>query len=106
MRTLVISEPGPVSPPPEAIPLLLEAFRGWRERWRPKMEAFEFFVTGGGWGVVNTVDETELSQCIMEFPFGPFSAVQARPTVNGDEALARLTQTMTQMMAAMGGATQ
>lgn len=106
MRTLIVSEPGTLPPSPEAVPLLVEAFAAWRERWRPKMESFEFFVAGGGWAVLNTTDETELSQCIMEYPFGPYSAVSARPTVNGDEALVRLTQTMKQTMAAMGRATQ
>lgn len=106
MRTFIISEPGPVPPPLEAMPALFEAFAQWRERWRAKMEAFEFFVDGGGWGVLNTADETEVHQCLGEYPFGPFSAVQARLTLHGDEALARARQTIEQMQAAMGGANQ
>lgn len=98
MRALVIAEPGPASPPPEAMLGLLEAFAAWRNRWRSKMEAFEFFAgRGGGWGLFN-VEETELSQAMMEFPFSPFSTIQVHPTVDGDDALARLTQTMKEMM--------
>lgn len=103
MRALVIVDTGPASPPPEAILGLLEAFAGWRERWRPKMEAFEFFAgRGGGWGVFNCEDK-ELSQAMMEFPFSPFSTIQVHPTVDGDDGLARFTQTMKEMMAQMGG---
>jgi hypothetical protein len=104
MRTLVIAEAGPVSPPPEATLMILEAFKAWRDKWRSKMEMFEFFAgRGGGWGVLNTADEVELSQMMNEFPLAPFSVVQVHPTVNGDEALARATETVKEMMAAMGG---
>ena len=103
MRALVIVEPGPVSPPPDALVPMLEAFAAWRERWRPKMEAFEFFAgRGGGWGVFNT-DDTELSQAMMEFPLMPFSSIQVHPTVDGDDALARLTETIKGMLAQMAG---
>ena len=103
MRALVIVEPGPASPPPEIMPVLLEAFAGWRDRWRPKMEAFEFFAgRGGGWGLLNA-DEVELSQAMMEFPFAPFSTIQVHPTVDGDDGLARLTQTTKEMLAVLSG---
>ena len=102
MRTLIIVEPGPVGPPPEALLGILDAFRGWREKWRPKMEAFEFFAgRGGGWGLFNTADEEELSQAMMEFPFAPFSSIQVHPTVNGDRALERVRATTAAMLAAM-----
>jgi hypothetical protein len=45
------------------------------------MEAFEGFAgRGGGWGVFNTEDETELSQIQFEFPLTPFPLVQVHPT--------------------------
>ena len=41
----------------------MHSFNAWREKWRPKMEMFEFFAAGaGGWGVINASDEKELSQ--------------------------------------------
>jgi hypothetical protein len=102
MRTLVISKQGPVAPPPEMMPVLLQAFKDWRNRWRPKMENFEFFsVGGGGWGVFNTADEKELAQAMMEFPFAPFSQNEALPTVNGDEVLDMLVETVNRMIASM-----
>lgn len=101
MRVLVMVEPR-TTPPMEMMPVLVEAFAQWRERWRSKMEAFEFLTQGGGWGVFNS-DESELSQAIMEFPMGPFSAIQVHPTVDGDDALARLTEVVGQRVAQMGG---
>ncbi|HKY76556.1 MAG TPA: hypothetical protein VJS45_10460 [Acidimicrobiia bacterium] len=104
MRALVIVDPGPASPPPEFMPARLEAFAGWRDRWRPKMESFEFFAgRGGGWGVFNA-DEVELSQAMMEFPFAPFSTIGVHPTVDGDDALSRLTLTTKEMLARLAGA--
>jgi len=103
MRTLVIVEPGPVGPPPEVLPMVLDAMSAWRDRWRSKMEQFEFFAgRGGGWGVFNCADDTEFSQAMMEFPFAPFSVISVHPTVAGDDALERLKQTTKQMLAAMG----
>jgi hypothetical protein len=102
MRTLILSRQGSTPPPPEMMPGLLQAFKAWRAKWRPKMESFEFFAAGvGGWGVLNTADEKELSQAMMEFPFLPFSNTEALPTIDGDEGLERLIETMNQMMAAM-----
>lgn len=102
MRILVLVEPGPVSPPPDMLLGVLEAFRQWRLRWGPKMESFEYFAgRAGGWGVFDC-DEFELSQAMMEFPFTPFSQISVHPTVEGDDALARQTQAAKEMLAAMG----
>jgi hypothetical protein len=51
--------------------------------------------------VENNLDEKELSQAMMEYPFAPFSVTEALPTVDGDEALDRVIQTTDQMLAAM-----
>jgi hypothetical protein len=102
MRALVIVEPGPVGPPPDQLLGLLQAFAAWRDKWRGRMEMFEFFAgRGGGWGLFDA-DDLELSQAMMEFPFTPFSSIQVHPTVDGDDALARLTQTTKEMLAQMG----
>lgn len=104
MRACVLVEPGPVGPPPEAMPMVLAAFAQWRDKWRPKMEVFAFWAgEGGGLGIVDVADATELSQMMMEFPFGPFSEVKTRLIVDGDDALARLTKTTNEALAAMQG---
>jgi hypothetical protein len=99
MRALVLVEPGETPVPPDMLLGLLEAFAAWRDRWRPKMECFEFFSRPrAGWAVFNA-EEAELSQALMELPLSPFSMVQVHPTVDGDDALRRLRDTMAQMMA-------
>ncbi len=40
----------------------------------------------------------------MEFPFAPFSTIGVHPTVDGDDALARLTLTTKEMLARLAGA--
>lgn len=83
-------------------PVIQQAFKDWREKWRPKMEMFEFFAAGtGGWGVLNTTDEKELSQIMLEYPLTLFSVVEVLPTVNGDELMDRMTEVMNQWLAAM-----
>lgn len=101
MRVLVVSKPA-TPPPPEMFLGIMQAFKAWREKWRPKMEMFEFFAAGaGGWGVINASDEKELSQIMMEYPWQPFSNTEVLPTVDGDDALDRAIETIGQMMAAM-----
>jgi hypothetical protein len=101
MRALLLVEPGPVPPPPEQLPMLLQAFKAWRAKWRNQMETFEFFAgRGGGWGVVNA-DDKAVAQQMMEFPFTPFSVISIHPTIDGDEALDMLIATVNEMMAQM-----
>ena len=104
MRTLVVVEPGtPI--PQDAVIGILEAFGHWRDHWRSKMDVFEFFAgRPGGWAVFNTDNDTELSQAMFEFPLTPFSVISVHPTINGDEALGRLTETFKQMVAVMAAA--
>jgi len=104
MRVCLLIEPGQVPPPPEMMPKIIAAFGHWREKWRAKMEVFDFWAgRPGGLGIANVANETELSQMMMEFPFGPFSHIDVRPIVNGDEALKRLGPTMAEMMSKMMG---
>jgi muconolactone delta-isomerase len=86
--------------PPELIPALIEGFVAWRERYRSKMEAFEFFAGGGGGlGIVEVADEAELHQMMIEFPFGPWSTMDVRPIVDGDTALGQWQARMAEMSA-------
>jgi len=104
MRVCVLVEPKFPAPPEMMMPLM-QGFVAWREKWRSKMPVFEFWAgRGGGMGIMDVANETELSQMMMEFPFSQFSEIEARPIVNGDDALKRLIATMQEMMAQMGGA--
>jgi|SRR3989304_8720008 len=99
MRVLVISRPKHAIPP-EQMPGLVDAFAAWRERYRAKMEVFEFFAgAGGGFGILNADSEIELNQIMLEYPFSFASELEIRAIVNGDTALGQLQAAMQQMMA-------
>jgi hypothetical protein len=103
MRVFVADRGPRENPPFEQLPDLMEQFQDWRERWRGKMESFEFFADGsGGFVVVNVDDEDELAQFMMEYPFGPFDEIDVQPIVDGDTWLPRWVDMAKQM--AGGGA--
>lgn len=100
MRVCIIDR-GPRFPvPPEQMPPMWEQFTQWRERWRGKMESFEFFADGeGGFGVVNVADENELQQMMIEYPFGIFDKVELRVVIDGDVSLKRWGEAIQQLAA-------
>jgi hypothetical protein len=76
----------------------MEAFASWRERYRPIMESFDFFVAGGGGcGIINTPDEATLAQMFMEYPLGPVSEVDMHLLADGDTSLANFRAMLSQM---------
>ena len=92
MRALVIARQK-VPPPMEMLPALTQGFQAWREQYRGKMEVFSFFVsTTGGCAVLNTADEAEAYQIMLEWPLSPFSDIEVIPIVDGDDALRRWIQ--------------
>lgn len=100
MRVLVYVRPIHVSPF-EQMPMMMEQFAAWRERYRSQMEVFEFFAgSQGGIGIVHAADEASLNQMMMEYPFAPFSDIDVKPIVNGDVALAQWREAMKQMAGA------
>lgn len=91
MRVAVIYRPRN-SPPPEVMPKLFEELAGWVERHRDRMETLQFFVAGGGFGVVEVDDSEELQRIIAEHPFTPFADVEIKPVVDADVALRNLQE--------------
>ncbi len=88
MRALIVDRGPRFQTPPEHLLALWDEFAQWRNRWREKMESFQFFVAGwGGFAVVDVTDETELQKMILEYPFSSFSELDVRPIMDGDEAL-------------------
>jgi len=102
MRVFV-SDRGPrFQPPPEQLPALWGQFAEWRDRWRDKMESFEFFTDGkGGFCVANVADESELQQMMIEYPFTQFDEVEVRVIADGDASLKQWRQGLEQMTAAL-----
>jgi hypothetical protein len=99
MRVLILSRPK-FPPPMEMMIPLMDAFAGWRERYRPVMETFDFFVSGGGGcGIVNPPDDGTLTRMMMEYPWGPFSDVELLLLSDGDAAIAQFREIFVQQMA-------
>ena len=89
--------------PPEQFPALIDGFLAWRERYRGQMEVFEFFAGGGGgFGIIATDNEAALHQMFIEYPFSPFSEIEFRPILNGDQALQQWQQAVQAMQATQG----
>ena len=98
MRVLVIGTPK-FQIPQDQLPSILDAAIAWHERYQDKFQAFGTFPAGGGFGVVEVADETELNQLIIEMPFSWFSDVQVKPFVDGAAGLHQLKQAVDAMAA-------
>jgi hypothetical protein len=97
MRALIVSRSK--FPVPQAdFPGIMQAFAGWRDRYRPVMEKFEFFVSGGGGcGIVNVPDDATLAQMMMEYPWGPYSENEVHLLIDGDTALGMWQEMLSQL---------
>jgi hypothetical protein len=90
MRFLVTASQGPVQPPPEALPGILSAFKGWmHERMNAgKVEAaFSFPEGGGGCGIVNVTSHEELNEMLVSSPMAPFSTFEVRALADFDQGI-------------------
>jgi muconolactone delta-isomerase len=87
MRVAVIYRPRN-PPPPDAIPTLIAAMGRWVEKYRMRFSTLEFFVAGGGFGVIDVDDSEELQRITAENPFTPFSEVEIRPVVEPSASMA------------------
>ena len=91
MRVAVIYRPRNPAPP-EAIPMLMGAMGQWVEKYGKRFSTLEFFVGGGGFGVIDVDDSSELHRMTAENPFTPFSEVEIRPVVEPSAAMAILNE--------------
>ena len=103
MRVVVISRPKHRLQPQE-MPMLFQGFSAWREKYRHKMEAFEFFLGGGGFGIVDVDDTEQLNQMLLENPILFVGETEVTPILDGDTALAQWGAAIEQMQAQVGGA--
>jgi hypothetical protein len=90
----------PKSPPPqEALPALMQGMAGWVEKYSKRISPLEFFVGGGGFGVIDVDDSAELHRIIAEHPFTPYADVEIRPVLSPAEAMANLREAQAARMA-------
>jgi len=80
--------------PQEAVPLLMGALAQWVEKYGERFSTLEFFVGGGGFGVIDVDDSIELQRIAAENPFTPFSEVEIRPVVEPGAAIEVLSEVM------------
>ncbi len=106
MRTVIICKPKhPLPPDPAQVQQIFAGFAAWRERYRDKMESFEFFIgTGGGFGVIDVDSAEELHRITLENPIFFFCENEMIPVIDGDVALRQWGESIEQMQAQMAGA--
>ena len=97
MRVAVIYRPRQ-APPPEALPMMMAGMGAWLEKYGNRFSTLEFFVGGGGFGVIDVDDSADLHRISAEHPFTPFAEVEIRPVVEP----ARAMDTLREVFAAMG----
>ena len=102
MRVHVVSKPR-LAVPPEQLPMMAQGALDWLDRYRDSIESFGVFPGGGGFAVVNVVDEDALHQMLIEMPFTRVGDVSITPVVDGESAFRRILQ-FTETMAAGGAA--
>jgi hypothetical protein len=80
MRVAVIYRPK-FPPPPELIPELMQRLGAWLGENQSKFSVIEFFVGGGGFGVLDVTDSVDLHRIVASHPFTAISDVEIRPVV-------------------------
>jgi hypothetical protein len=91
MRFAIIYRPSN-PPPPEQLPDIVKATGEWMQRHGDKLEATDFFVGGGGIGIVDTDDPELVQRLIAENPFTPYAEIEIRPLIDPGAALGILQQ--------------
>ena len=72
--------------------MLVGAMGQWVEKYGKRFSSLEFFVGGGGFGVVDIDDSAELARMSAENPFTPFSEVEIRPVVEPGAGMAIMSE--------------
>jgi hypothetical protein len=70
------------------MPMMMGAMNQWIEKYGKRFSTLEFFVGGGGFGVIDVADSEELQRIAAENPFTQFADVEVRPVVEPGAAMA------------------
>jgi muconolactone delta-isomerase len=70
--------------------MLMTGMGAWLQKYGGRFSTIEFFVAGGGFGVIDIDDSSELHRIIAEHPFTGFSDVEVRPVVDPATAMSNL----------------
>jgi muconolactone delta-isomerase len=91
MRFAIIYRPKHPAPQ-EQLPELLKRMGEWMKEHGSRIQGTQFFVDGGGFGIIDTEDVGELSRLISEHPFTPYSDVEVKPVIDPEAAMAVLVE--------------
>ena len=101
MRFLIITEPKHMTPP-EIVPMLVDAMKGWLEKYKSNIvETWSSAGVAGGGGIAEVESIEQLDQMMIEFPFGPFSDIQISPITELSKSLDSVKAHMAQVAAMM-----
>jgi hypothetical protein len=103
MHVCVTYKPA-TAPPPEMLPMLVEGTRQWLDRYGQQFDTLWWFAQGGGIGVMETSDESELMRMMAEHPFTPYSDVDVQICVDPRTGIDTFGQVLKERMAAMQAA--
>jgi muconolactone delta-isomerase len=95
MKVAVIYRPKN-TPPMEAIGGMFEGMSQWIQKYQGQMDVLYFFAAGGGFGVMDVDDASELQKMLAEHPFTTFADVEVRPVVEAQTALRNLQEAFAQ----------
>lgn len=91
MRFAVIYRPKhPV--PTDQMPEILKGMGDWMQRHGGRIEGTQFFVGGGGFGLVDSDDPAELTRMLADNPFTQYSDVEITPVIEPEAAMAVLAE--------------
>lgn len=78
------------------MPELMQGMSAWLGEYGNRFSTIEFFVGGGGFGVLDVSDSADLQRMVAANPFSPFSEVEIRPVVEPGEAMEILQEVFAQ----------
>jgi hypothetical protein len=75
------------SAPADLVPELLTGMGEWMQKYVSRVEGTQVFVSGDGFGTIETDDAAELSRLIAEHPFTPDADVQVSSLIDPQTAM-------------------
>lgn len=81
--------------------MLASALGEWVDKYGKRFSTIEFFVAGGGFGVIDVDDSAELYRIVSENPFTALSEVEVRPVLEPSASLAITSEVLAARAQAM-----
>jgi hypothetical protein len=66
---------------------MLKGMGEWMQKHGGRVEGTQFFVGGGGFGIIETDDPGELARLLAEHPFTQYSDVEMKPLIDPESAM-------------------